>query len=171
MAKKYKSKETFTTGYGEIKAMFAAKPVQDKHSKENEYLIRLEFDGTCPLAMKLKKHISGINAKKIVTKNADGESIVKKEGNFIMKFNTGYQPVVMDSNGQILQGKEIPFFNSKNDSGTAAVLYDIITYENGTQITKLSGIKLGKDLQIVRQESSEGTSNVLDNIKAKLNNL
>lgn len=143
---------TETTGFGNIKFMFAAKALRNKATGKEEYVVKLEFDGTVAENLALKERLSSINSKKIVTNN------VSKAGNFIVSFSSTYAPTVVDAEGNKLEGKDIPFFDSRIDTGLASVLYTIVDYGT-TQIIRLKGIAL-KDLELAKREERVNTEDV-----------
>jgi|DEB0MinimDraft_10_1074344.scaffolds.fasta_scaffold01596_12 hypothetical protein len=106
---------TLLSPVGNIKFLAVAKPVKKFQSEDLIYTIKLEFDGTSPEGLAFLNSIKAINSKKVVTDN------VSKEGNYIIAFNSKYAPKVMDEAGNLLEGQDIPFFNSKIDSGNARV--------------------------------------------------
>lgn len=150
---------THQTGFGSIKFMFAAKPLMNKQKGKEEYVIKLEFDGTDAEALKLKEHLSGINSKKIVTNN------VSKAGNFIVSFSSAYAPIVLSDEGVKLEGNDIPFYDSRIDSGEASVVYTVVDYGN-TQIVRLKGISL-RNLELAEREAKVSKD---DDLLAKMRN-
>lgn len=150
---------THSSGFGAIRFLFAAKPLLNKQKGKEEYVIKLEFDGSDAEALKLKDHLSSINSKKIVTNN------VSKAGNFIVSFASAYAPIVLSDEGTKLEGNDIPFFDSRIDSGEASVVYTVVDYGN-TQIVRLKGITL-KNLQMAEREAKASKE---DDLLAKMRN-
>lgn len=133
------TKQYITTSVGEIQNMYIAKPSFDKYKNRDEYYVRLKFDADTAEGLAVKKAIADINTSKIVTSLTESQ---KKQGlelkgnEFIVKFVSLYQPIVLDQDDKELKGFDIKFFN-KSDSGKAIVKCEIDTRgTNGTVYLK-----------------------------------
>lgn len=148
------------TPVGDIKFMFAARPFKDKQTGEEKYTIKLEIDGSSAEGLALRQQLQSINAKKIVTNK------VSKEGNFLVSFDTKFQIKVTDQDNNELSPDEVPFFDSRTDTGQASAVYKIIDYGN-KQIIRLAGIRL-MSLNLAEREDSQGASanEILELLKA-----
>lgn len=145
------------TSTGTILFMAAKNPIKSFDGDKLTYTIRLEFDGSDPEALTFKKKLAEINDKKIVTDK------VSKPGNFIVSFNSTYEPKVHDANGKLLDKELIPRFNSKTDSGKAIVVANIS--DKGKRPTVYL-----KEIQILDLQSAdtEEDSEYLTEIQKKL---
>lgn len=142
---------------GKILFMSARNPIKSFDGDKLMYTIRLEFDGSDAESLAFKKKLAEINDKKIVTDK------VSKPGNFIVSFNSTYEPLVHDANGKLLDKELIPKFNSKTDTGTALAVAAVS--DKGKRPT----IYL-KEIQILDLQSgdTEETSEYLTEIQKKL---
>ena len=145
---------------GNIKFLAVAKPVKKFGSEDLIYTIRLEFDKS---EIDFLNAIKNINEAKIVTKN------VSQEGNYIVTFNSKYQPKVLDEGGLEMHGSEIPFFNSLNDNGQARVEIKPVLASSG----KLGTVYLQKvqllNLELAPRDENSSLGALESAIKAEHN--
>jgi len=117
---------THITPAGDIKFAAIARPIKNSRTAEDEFVIRLQIDGTTAAGMTFKKTIHQINNKKVVTTrlDADGNDTLNlPAGHFLVTFNSKRAPQVFNEAGVEIKDREIPFFNSKTDQGQAVVEY------------------------------------------------
>jgi len=135
------------TGIGSIKFLAAARALNNQFTNKMEFSCRLVLDAND----KCVEHIRGINSAKITTKNAG-------EGQVNINFTSTFAPKVLNKDNEVLSGEEIPYFDGRTDTGTAAVTYKVVDYGDA-KIIRLSGIKL-LDLSIVEKEMRESSMDV-----------
>lgn len=168
------------TGAGDIVFAALKVPFLNSKTKNREFSIKLELDMSDPQNLVAAKHIEGINDKKLTTsyktKDANGKVSVKKakEGNYFVNFvaKEDSDIKVFDSEGNLLEKSNIPFFDSRTDSGKAVAIYSVITYDNGTegqtQIIRLTAVKL-INLNITEKENSNSSKGLsVEDIQALL---
>ena len=83
-----------------------------------EYSMRIEIDGDSKGATEFKTALKKINKALVVTEDEKGNSVVKKEGNYIVNARTKDQPKVFDKDNETLEQEHIPMV----ESGTARIL-------------------------------------------------
>jgi hypothetical protein len=155
----------FTTGLGKIKFAALARPQKNRTDPTKlEYTIKLDIDGNSPEGMSLKKHLAAINPKKIVTVNVTGDRIVE-DGHFLVSFSTNRAPLIVAENGDELKGADVPFFDSRVDTGEASVVYMVGDYE-GKKYIRLVAVKL-RNIVIAPREGSVSSNK--DEILAMIN--
>ena len=146
---------TITSPTGNIKFLALRTPVKTYDGTKDVYKIRLEIDGTTPEGMAFREAISQVNAKKIVT---DGCA----EGHFAVNAQSQYEPKVLNAAGEEV---EAPYFNSKEDTGTA--FFQALVDTRGKQGTlHLTGVVL-QDLELT-EKSETSTTAVLDGLRAAI---
>lgn len=151
------------TGKGQILFMAAAKPLHNQKNGKTEFSIKVKLSEDDPAVA----HLRSVAEYKIDTKTNRANA---GSGEIIVNFTSDFAPKVVDSAGEALEGNDIPFFDGRKDTGTAAVTYKLIDYGSNS-IVRLSGIKL-LDLNLAPREGSEGeqtidvTMDMLKNISA-----
>ncbi len=149
-----------TTETGKILFMAAARPLLNNKNNKQEFSIKMELSNTDTSI----SHLEEVASYKIDTKTNRKLAGTNK---VVVNFSSEFAPVVLDSNNNKMEGKEIPFFDGRVDTGTAVVSYKVINYGEST-IVRLSGIKL-LSLELAPRENS--TSDALDVTLEKLKNI
>ncbi len=149
-----------TTEVGNILFMAAARPLLNTKNNKQEFSVKMELNNTDTSI----SHLEEVASYKIDTKTNRKLTGTNK---VIVNFSSEFAPVVLDSNNNKMEGKEIPFFDGRIDTGTAVVSYKVINYGDNT-IVRLSGIKL-LSLNLAPRENS--TSDALDVTLEKLKNI
>ena len=111
--------------------------------------------------------INSIDSRKVSRKNAPNANAFK------VKHSSQYQPIVKDSQGNILTGDEIPSFDGRYDKGNAIVEFAIATNpRTGEKNTYLKAIKI-LNLELGdRPEQTQQLSKLdLDTTEQRLNQL
>lgn len=111
--------------------------------------------------------INEIDSRKVSRKNAPNANAFK------VKHSSQYQPIVKDSQGNILTGDEIPSFDGRYDKGTARVEFAIATNpRTGEKNTYLKAIQI-LDLELgERPEKTQTVSKLdMDTTEQRLNQL
>lgn len=133
------------TGTGEILFMAAGRALLNKKTGKEEYSIKLRLKKDDQAV----KHLQEIADYKIDTKtnraNANSDSV-------IVNFTSSFAPIVADSEGA-LEADQIPRFDGRTDTGTAAVVYKVVDFGD-KKIVRLAGIKL-KDLKLAEKSSNQ----------------
>ena len=157
--RKEKSMTIHYTTIGTIQYMSIANP-----TKDGKYTIKLQIDGNTPEGGLLREQLKSINPKKIVTSDSDGNLVGPTGKHFNVTFSSNYPPsLVLGPNNEELTGDEIPHFDSRTDSGIAAVGFSV-KEKDGQQFTNLKSVKLVSLDQAPRQDYTE----VLDQMREKL---
>lgn len=151
---------THVTGAGNILFMAAAKPIVNKQSGKSEYSIKLELDATDPAV----EHLSQVADYKVDTKT---NRSLQGTGKVIINFSTTFEPQITDVENNVLTERDVPFFDSRVDTGKAAVAYKVVNYGDKS-IVRLAGIKLLELNMAPRENSSKDT---LNDTLAKLKNI
>lgn len=139
-----KQTTTHTTAEGKILFLAAAKAFKNKRSEKEEYSIKIELDSNDAAVA----HLAEIASYKVETKT---NRALEGTGKTVINFTSSFAPMVIGADGAELKGKEIPFFDSRKDEGTAVVSYKVIDFGDN-KIVRLSGIKL-KELKLAPREA------------------
>lgn len=151
------------TGPVDIKFMAVARPFNNQKSGKSEYSIKALLDSSDQAV----SHLREVAEYKVDTKtnrNSTDKSKVTinfmsslqdKDGNYV-------QPKVMDVDGNVLTGADIPFFDGRTDTGTAIVTYSVIDYGDN-KIVRLSGVKL-LELNLAPREEGGATTNEIEQL-------
>jgi len=150
------------TGQGAALFMVAAKPLLNKHTGKPEYSVKMKFQESSASAMEMKSHLQEIADYKIDTKTNRALS-----GEFIVNFSSEFEPVVTNADGVTLEGQDIPFFDSRIDTGIVNVTYKVIDYGN-TKIVRLGAVQI-LSLNLAPREDKGEVG--VDDIKSQLNKL
>lgn len=102
----------------EIVFLAVAKAVKNFNGDKEIFTAKLKVDANTPEGLKLKQELLEINSAKIVETS---KHIDLNDGEFLVSFNSMFQPKVLDENGTELKGMDIKFFNGKKDSGKAII--------------------------------------------------
>ena len=102
----------------DIVFLAVAKPIKNFNGDKEIFTAKLRIDANTPEGLKLKQELLEINSAKVVTTS---NSIELNDGEFLVSFNSKFQPKVLDENGTELKGMDIKFFNGKKDSGKAVI--------------------------------------------------
>ena len=148
---------THVTGVGEIMFMAAGRPLKDDNGND-QYSIKLKLSDSDPSI----SHLKGVSPKKIDT--ANNRANKAGDGYLFVNFSSSFAPDVADKGGVKLEGDDIPYFDSRVDTGTAAVSYKVVTYPDGKSIVRLAAIKL-IDLNITDKESGTSGEEALDMLR------
>lgn len=145
------------TGVGEIKFMAVGRPLTNQKSGKSEYSIKLRLpEGDSSIA-----HLSEIADYKVDTKS--NRKNLAGDGHKFINFASDYAPKIMDSDGNVLEGDDIPFFDSREDTGTAVVSYKVIDFGDN-KIVRLGGVKL-MQLNLTEKEGKESVDSTLELLK------
>lgn len=146
------------TGLGEILFMAAAKALTNQKTQKTEFSIKLKL----PENDAAVEHLREIASYKVDTKT---NRAMAGSGEVVINFTSEYQPKVLGSDNEELTDQAIPYFDGRKDTGTAAVTYKVITYDNGNSIVRLSGIKLISLNQTPREEGGQTLDVTLETLK------
>lgn len=149
-----------TTETGKILFMAVARPLLNAKTGKEEFSVKMELNNTDTSI----SHLEEVASYKVDTKTNRKLAGTNK---VVVNFSSEFAPVVLDSNNNKMEGREIPFFDGRVDSGTAVVSYKVINYGDNT-IVRLSGIKL-LSLELAPRENS--TTDSLDVTLEKLKNI
>ena len=145
---------THATGKGEIMFMAAGRPLKDDNGND-QYTIKLRLKTTDDSVA----HLKTVSPKKIDT--ANNRANKAGDGYVFVNFSSSFAPEVADKEGVKLEGEDIPYFDSREDTGTAAVSYKVVTYPDGKSSVRLAAIKL-IDLNLTDKESGTSGAEALD---------
>ena len=126
-------------------------------TKEGEYIQTLKFNTRSQQGADFKALIGNINAAKIITNQSDsmvGKNLADDE--YVVKFKSTFAPKVLDEDGNELEGQNIPFFDSRNDSGQARV--EVVESHAGMKPTVYLKQVQVKDLQLAPREATANQS-------------
>jgi len=138
-----------TTGEAEILFMAAAKALLNKRTNKSEFSIKLKLKADSAEV----KHLKEIANYKIDTKT---NRALEGTGEVIVNFASDFDPKVLGADNEVLEGNDIPFFDGRKDTGTAAISYKVIDYGDN-KIVRLSGIKL-INLNLTPRDGEAGDS-------------
>lgn len=145
--------KVLTSPKGEVLFASLRNPRKNAFSGELEYSVRMEIDGDSKGAEQFKQQLKQINKALVITEGDKGQSIVKKEGNYIVNARTRNTPTVFDEKGQELEAEHVPMigggtlkiqvlpFSGKSGKGgginlVGAQLLEIDEYQGDTQVDK-----------------------------------
>lgn len=143
------------TGPVDIKFMAVARPFKNLKSGKAEYSIKALLDSSDPAV----SHLKSVAEYKIDTKTNRNSTDKSK---VTVNFATTFEPKVMNSDGDLLTGTSIPFFDGRTDTGTAIVTYSVIDYGDN-KIVRLSGVKL-LELNLAPREEGGATTSEIENL-------
>lgn len=156
--------KTLTSPVGTILFSALRTAKQNYEKTKMEYSLRLEIDGDAKGADEFKKALKAINRALVITEDKQGNSIVAKEGNYIINAKSINAPKVFDKDNEMLAQDEIPMITS----GTAVVVLKEFTGKSGKgNGVNLVGVQL---LDIVEFQGTKSTVNeneLLSALKAR----
>lgn len=132
--------------WGEMGFTSLARP-----TKEGKYTVTLKFNTRTQEGADFKALVGNVNSAKVITNKTNskiGQELADDE--YIVKFNSQFQPRVIDENGDELEGINVPFFDSRSDSGQARVMV-IESHKGMNPTVYLKEVAL-KDLQLAPRE-------------------
>lgn len=149
------------TPVGDIVFMAAARPMQNDKGKD-EYSLKLRFDSTSEDAQAFADMLRKYDSRKVDTAHN------KATGELVVNFKTGFQPGVVDGEGNDM---EAPFFDGRNDSGQAQAQIIIkkldTPIQSTTHVVYLTGIALS-NLELAEREdqgSNTGTAKLVEKLQ------
>lgn len=151
MTEKNSTPEVLTSP--EMKVIFSVLRSPRKSSfkdGEAEYSMRGEVDGSNVSAEDFKKALKKINKSLIITEDKEGNTIVEKDGNYIINARTRNKPTVFDKNNKVIPSEEVPMLES---GSTVRLLLTTFQGKSGKGGgLNLAGVQL---LDVIEYEGSE----------------
>lgn len=154
------------TGEGEIQFMAAARPFTNQKNGKQEYSIKIKLLADDSAV----DHLRSIAEYKVDTKTnralaGTGEVIINFTSTFPVQVisPTGEKLTAKSEEGEILTDN-VPFFDSRVDSGKAMVEYKVIDYGD-VKVVRLAGIAL-TELNLTEKEIKSSTNELLEKAKA-----
>ncbi len=92
-----------------------------------EYPMRLEIDGDAKGATEFKTALKKINKDLVITEDKEGNSAVKKEGNYIVNARSKDRPKVYDKSNSRVAAEDVPML----EGGTARIMVTPFTSKSG----------------------------------------
>ncbi len=145
--------KVLTTPVGEVLFSSLRKALSSSFKADTaEYSIRIEVDGDAKGATEFRNALKKLNKALVITEDKEGNSIVKKEGNYIINARSQNRPKVVDKNDNVLTNELVPMI----ESGTVRLL--VTTFEG--KAGKGGGINLSavQLVDIVEFQGSEPLS-------------
>lgn len=146
-----------STGKGSILFMAAARALNNKKTGKTEYSVKLKLSEDDAAVA----HLKDIASYKVDTKT---NRAMSGSGEVVINFTSDFAPTVLDTDNNVLEGNEIPFFDGRKDTGIAAVTYKVIDYGDNS-IVRLSGIKLSSLNLAEREDSGQSVDVTLETLK------
>lgn len=138
-----------TTPAGEVLFSSLRTARKNSYSGKLEYSARIEIDGDQKGAADFMKQLKKINKALVVTEDKEGNSIVKKAGNYIINARSKDMPKVFDSNNTPLTAETTPMI----ESGTVRLLLTTFEGKDGKGGgINLAGVQL---IDITEYQGSE----------------
>ncbi len=103
-------KELLLSPKGELIFSKLQTPTKNAFTGNMEYSVRMEIDGDAHGAQAFKTALKKINKALIITEDKEGNSVIKKEGNFVINARTKseYKPVIFDTDNTTIPTDEVP---------------------------------------------------------------
>lgn len=155
---------TYETPVGAIQYMSLARP-----TKKGQYTIKLQFDGNTEEGAQLRNILKELDPLKIIMATKDGKLVGPTSKHYNVIFSSNYVPrLILDAQGNELTGDEIPFFDSRTDSGRAAVTFYVNTKE-GKNYINLKNVILGNLDLVPKADQTEIINQVKQRLTEKMN--